>query len=412
MSDPLVELQAELRSSASPLTGDVARDGHPKNRVGRYELVQKLGAGRTGNVYRARHWAFEQEVIIKVLSRTVQEDPDRLEHFQKEARRAARIQHANLINAIDIGRSPTGHYYFVMEYIAGQSLAEILHCVNIFEERRAIEIILQIARAIEHIHSREMVHGEVCPENIYLARNQMAKLCGVGLARKIVDWPDELSHTSMSAIHYRSPEAADSEPQDIRADIFSLGATLYHLVTGQAPFANAGTNDIRSRWAKDTLPHPQQLNPSLSDAICRVIARMLARNPEDRYTSPRELLDDLELLKEGSPTRSGLLAPGKSCVHHLPIEALPAQVSSRKLRDHFRWTLRWQRGRNGNRGEPDDPGREFVRSVPRSLALGLLAGFLLVTVALGCYYYLLGPHTPVKQHPHPSSAAHPVSVEK
>jgi serine/threonine-protein kinase len=342
MAQAALENPAPTEKMALPAEQDPP-GGPSKSQIGRYHLVQKLGSGEMGNVYRARQWGIERSVIIKILPRRLQEDPEYLEQFYLAAKTAGKLQHINIVKAIDVGQS-RGHHYFVMEDVEGKTLKELLEGGETFEERRAVEIVIQVVRALAHAHSRGIFHGDIHPGNIYITAENVVKLAGLGLAKELVDHSAHRTRVLKWAVHYVSPEEVRGDPKDIRSDIFSLGAAFYHLLTGVAPFKGQSPVEILAARLKKKLKSPQSFNTGFSASLRHVLERMLAREPEDRYQAPQDLLNDLERLQEGSAPVSERITSEKTCLRrarrtkkatlptpphdsNLPAKAEPATVT-------------------------------------------------------------------------------------
>jgi len=396
----MLETTQERPPETENTTSTAARERScpSKNQIGRYHLVQKLGSGETGNVYRARQWGIDRNVIIKVLPRRLQNDSEYLERFYQAAKAAGRLQHINIVRAIDVGQSKGGHHYFVMEDVEGKSLKELLDSGESFDEPRTIEIIAQIARALAHAHCRNIFHGEIHPENIHLTDAQVVKLAGLGLAKELVDHSAHRTRVVKWATHYASPEQVRGDPKDIRSDIFALGTTLYHLLTGVAPFKGKSPVEILAARLTKALKGPRSFDPRISRALCQVLERMLARDPEDRYQTPQKLLEDLERVREGNPPLSERLAPEKTCLRRparkkkktkpaVPAPAPPcAAPAERSVPSSIREEGATSRSRSRSRAPSSptsslraafDPGHYF--------ALGIVTGIGIVTALWGIY---------------------------
>jgi serine/threonine-protein kinase len=295
----------------------------PKNRIGRYNLIQKLGSGELGNVYRARQWGIDRDVVIKVLPKRLQEDKAYLERFYTEAKAAGKLQHINIVKAIDVGLSESGHHFFVMEWIEGKNIKDLFECVTSFEERRAVGIIIQVVRALIHVDKRSMFHGEVRPENIHFTKGEVVKLAGLGLAKELIDNSPQRTRALLVAAHYTSPEEVRGETKDIRSDIFCLGATLYHMITGEAPFAGENAVEVLASRLTEQLRSPRHFNRGISDELCHVLEVMLTREPGDRFQSPQELFDELERVLEGRELRSERIESSKTCLQRESTAVLP-----------------------------------------------------------------------------------------
>ncbi|RPI61895.1 MAG: serine/threonine protein kinase, partial [Planctomycetaceae bacterium] len=203
-----------------------------------YKILGKLGSGAMATVFKARQISLDRMVAIKVLPRKLSENPEYVERFYKEGKAAAKLNHANIVQAFDVGEAG-GYHYFVMEYVEGHTLHDELAAGKVFEESEALRVIIQIARALEHAHRQGLIHRDVKPKNIMMTPEGVAKLADMGLARGVADAEAAQAEAgrAFGTPYYISPEQIRGEVHiDFRADIYSLGATLYNLVTGRVPF--------------------------------------------------------------------------------------------------------------------------------------------------------------------------------
>jgi serine/threonine-protein kinase len=270
-----------------------------------YQLLQKLGQGSMGIVFKARQLSMNRLVAIKVLKPRLANDPKGLERFLHEAHAAAKLSHSNIIQAIDAGSAGKIHY-FVMEYVEGTAISDLIERGKVFTEPEALEIILQIAHALEHAHSRHLIHRDIKPANIVITKDGTAKLADLGLALQTAGEPlakDEKG-TIYGTPYYISPEQIQGkEDIDIKADIYSLGATMYHMVTGQPPFHAESVDAILNAHLKQELTPPDHINTDLSAGLGEVVEFMMAKSRDRRYRSPSELILDLQSLIAREPPK-------------------------------------------------------------------------------------------------------------
>jgi serine/threonine-protein kinase len=243
----------------------------------------------------------DRVVAIKVLLDTLAQNREFIKRFEREARIAAKLSHNNVVNAIDAG-VVDGHYYFVMEYVEGVTIKEYLDKHQTMEEKEALRIVLAIAEALKHAHERGLIHRDIKPENVILTRNGGVKLADLGLARLTDDEKWGLSEAGMAigTPYYISPEQVRGETNiDIRADIYSLGATLYHMVTGRVPFGGVTPSEVMRKHVdpKVALVPPDHLNTNLSGGLGMIVETMMAKNREHRYSTPDDLILDLKCLE-------------------------------------------------------------------------------------------------------------------
>jgi serine/threonine-protein kinase len=270
-----------------------------------YELLEKIGQGAMGTVYKARQTSMNRLVAVKVLNPRLADNPEFLRRFTREAHLAAKLSHNNIVQAIDVG-SAGGLQYFVMEFVPGTTIKEELEAGKIYEEKEAVDIILQIAQAIQHAFRRGLIHRDIKPANIILTLDGIAKLADLGVARETDDIALARAEKGLTigTPFYIAPEQARGhEDVDVRADIYSLGATLYHMVTGRYPFPGTGVEAVLLAHVKQELTPPDHINTKLSSGLGEVVEVMMAKDREDRYRHPDDLIFDLECLLAGEPPR-------------------------------------------------------------------------------------------------------------
>jgi serine/threonine-protein kinase len=238
-----------------------------------------------------------------VLLNSLAQNKEYIKRFEREAKIAARLSHNNVVNAIDAGEVG-GRFYFVMEYVEGATIKDYLNKHKIFEEKEAIRIVLAVAEALKHAEHRGLIHRDIKPENVILTRDGGVKLADLGLARLTDDEKWGLSEAGMAigTPYYISPEQVRGQTDiDIRADIYSLGATFYHMVTGRVPYGGDTPSEVMRKHVSPRvqLVPPDHLNTRLSSGLGMVIETMLAKNREHRYATPDDLILDLKCLNQG-----------------------------------------------------------------------------------------------------------------
>jgi len=277
--------------------------GQPKERprVAGYELLAKLGRGAVGIVYKARQLSVGRTVALKLLDPKYTRDKKYVGRFLREARSLANLNHVNIVEGIDAGKAPEGYYYFAMEYVEGETVKEFLARDRIIPEAKAIDIAVQIARALQHAEKIKLVHRDIKPENIMLTNDGVAKLADLGLAKSVVeDVSLTLAGQAMGTPLYISPEQAQGKDTvDVRSDIYSLGATLYHMTTGFPAFAGENPTVIMLKHINEEAPPPRRANPNLSQGFSQLVEKMMAKDQADRYQTAAELLDELSALAAG-----------------------------------------------------------------------------------------------------------------
>ena len=294
---------ARLRSSMEATRGQ---------QIPGYQLLSKLGSGSTAAVFKARQISLNRIVALKVMPQRLSRDPEYVKRFYKEGEIAAKLNHPNIVQAIDIGEAG-GYHYFVMEYVEGKTVHDELAAGKVYSEAEALTIIIQIAKALEYAHAAGLIHRDVKPKNIILMPDGTAKLADMGLARAVDDAAAAQAEagTLFGTPYYISPEQILARDIDARCDIYALGATLYHMVTGQVPFIGDDPRTVMVKHLKQPLVSPERINLDLTAGLCKAINKMMAKDRAKRYADMTEALKDLEAIDflldvEDSP--SGLAA--------------------------------------------------------------------------------------------------------
>ncbi|MCI0684091.1 MAG: protein kinase, partial [Gemmataceae bacterium] len=266
--------------------------------IGKYKVLERLGAGGMGSVYLCEHKLMRRRVAVKVLPTAKAQDDAALQRFYREARAVAALDHPNIVHAYDIDQDDSLHF-LVMEYVDGSSLQDIVKKAGPMDIVRACHYIRQAAQGLEHAHDSGLIHRDIKPGNILIERSGVVKILDMGLARFFNDDDDVLTkkfdENVLGTADYLAPEQAiDSHEVDIRADIYSLGATFYYMLTGRTPFGD-GTVAQKLLWHQTR--HPKlvtEFRPEVSPALATVIAKMMNKDREQRYQTPAEVSQALE----------------------------------------------------------------------------------------------------------------------
>ncbi len=268
-----------------------------------YKILGKLGAGAMAIVYKAEQLSLGRTVAIKVLPKRFSENPDYVQRFYKEGQAAGKLNHNNIVQAIDVGEAG-GYHYFVMEYVEGKTLHDDLAAGKVFSEVEALDIVIQVAHALAHAHACGLIHRDVKPKNIMTNTAGVVKLADMGLARETADIEAARTEAGQAygTPYYIAPEQIRGRIDlDGRADIYGLGATFYHLVTGRVPFMADDPSEVMRKHLKEQLIPPDHINTSLSGGVSEVIEVMMAKRSQERYNNVEELLVDLEAVAQGQP---------------------------------------------------------------------------------------------------------------
>jgi len=293
-----------------------------------YTILRKIGVGGMGIVYQGHHQSLDRMAAIKFLSPQLAGDPAYVQLFLREARAAAKLSHPNLVTVYDAGSVGADVFYFIMEYVDGRDLEMVQEESGLLPVKQAVEYVRQAAAALGYAHQKQIIHRDVKPENLMLTREGVIKVADMGLAK----WMGEDSAMTrggwlMGSPYYISPERLrDQHAADARSDIYSLGATFYHLLTGRVPYE--GTPPVvMAQHLEAPLPNPLEANPDLDFDVCDIVQRMMAKNPDDRFQTMEEVQEALVAYlaapshpDHNSPTQ--LIPPG------LQAPALPADPAA------------------------------------------------------------------------------------
>ncbi|MBX2852684.1 MAG: serine/threonine protein kinase [Phycisphaeraceae bacterium] len=268
-----------------------------------YQMLSKLGAGAMATVYKAKQLSLDRTVAIKVLPQKHSNDPNFIQRFYDEGKAAAKLNHANVVGPYDVGQAGEYHY-FVMEYVDGRTVYDDISSKGAYREKEALNITTKVAEALSHAHEAGFIHRDVKPKNIMIANDGTVKLADMGLARAVSDREaaEAEAGKAYGTPYYISPEQIRGEIEiDFRADIYALGATAYHMVTGRVPFEGANPSAVMRKHLSEELEPPDHINEDLSSGFSEIIEICMAKSPKKRYGTTEDLLHDLQAVNRGEP---------------------------------------------------------------------------------------------------------------
>jgi serine/threonine protein kinase len=291
--------------------------------IANFEIVQKLGQGGMGVVYKGRQRSLDRTVAIKILGRALSENQEFIKRFEREAKSIARISHPNIVAVYDFG-TYEGTWYMVSEFVEGTSLAGMIAEKVLLTLEEMGPIMVQCLGALAHVGAMGVVHRDIKPDNILITRDGTAKLLDFGLAKDVSGSNDSTDLTgtglAMGTPAYMSPEQCMGRKLDGRSDLYALGVTAYYALTGEKPFTGQSSFEIMTRQREHVPPPPSHLNPRIPARISDLLMRMLAKNPLDRFPDAEACrLAWAEAL--GAPVR-------QSGLHPIPREAVAPPPSS------------------------------------------------------------------------------------
>jgi tRNA A-37 threonylcarbamoyl transferase component Bud32 len=314
---------------ANPAPPQPAADltGH---RVGDYQLLRPLGRGATGDVYLAVQLSLKREVALKILRTDHAADPTALKRFQAEAEAVARVPHPNIVQVFAVGEED-GVRFIALEYVEGRNLRDYLARKGAPDLPLALSVLRQVAAALQRAGEAGLVHRDIKPENILLTRKAEVKVADFGLSRDSGGPPpgaDAVSLTqpgvALGTPLYMSPEQVQGLPADHRSDLYSFGVTAYHLLAGRPPFAGTTPFGVAVQHVQATPPPLADRRPDLPPALCDLVHRLLAKNPEARYQTARDVLLDLAKVQKGLPIGP---PPRVEITTELPAVTVPPPVT-------------------------------------------------------------------------------------
>lgn len=259
----------------------------------RYELIEKIGGGGMALVYKARCRLLNRFVAIKILRDEFTDDEEFVKRFRVEAQAAASLSHPNIVSIFDVGHEKNIHY-IVMEYIDGITLKEYITKKGVLPWKEAVGIAIQICSAIEQAHKNHVIHRDIKPHNILLTRDGIAKVTDFGIARAVSSSTITMVGSTIGSVHYFSPEQARGGFTDEKSDMYSLGITIYEMITGRVPFDGESPVAVALKHIQSKADRPLDVNPDIPRGINDIVVKAIKKDQNQRYQSASELLADLQ----------------------------------------------------------------------------------------------------------------------
>ena len=257
----------------------------------RYEIIDKVGSGGMADVYKARDQRLNRFVAIKVLKPEYSSDKSFVNKFRAEAQSAAGLSHPNIVNVYDVG-DDSGLHYIVMELVEGITLKRFIERKGKLEVKEAVGIGIQIAQGMEAAHDNHIIHRDIKPQNIIISRDGKVKVTDFGIAKATNS--NTITSNAMGSVHYLSPEQARGGYSDEKSDIYSLGVTLYEMLSGKVPFAGDNTVSVALLHIQGEAMPLRELDPEIPVSIDKIVQKCMQKRPERRYHSSSELITDLK----------------------------------------------------------------------------------------------------------------------
>jgi serine/threonine protein kinase/Flp pilus assembly protein TadD len=282
--------------------------------AGRYEIIEELGAGGMGKVYRAHDTKLNEEVALKLIKPEIAADKRTVERFRNEIKNARKISHPNVCRTHDLGEEGKT-LYLTMEYIRGEDLKSLIHRMKVLAVGSAVSVGRQIAEGLAEAHKQGIVHRDLKPGNVMIDKDGQAKIMDFGIARSLVGGGITGEGAIIGTPEYMSPEQVEGKPADARADIYALGIILFEMVTGQVPFEGDTPFAIAVKHKSESPPVPKKLAPQIPEGLNRLILKCLEKDKAKRYQTADDLVVDLAAVEQALPTTEHVATKRKTITH-------------------------------------------------------------------------------------------------
>lgn len=355
----------------------------------RYQIISRVGSGGMADVYKAKDQKLDRLVAVKVLKPEFREDTNFVAKFGKEAQAAAGLSHPNVVNVFDVGED-RGLYYIVMELVEGITLKAYITRKGKLSVKEATSIAIQVSLGLEAAHNRGIVHRDVKPQNIIISTDGKVKLSDFGIAKATNS--NTITANVMGSVHYSSPEQVRGGASDARSDIYSLGITMYEMVTGRVPYDGDTTVAVAIKHLQEEMVPPSRYTPDIPYSMEQIILKCTQKNPDRRYQNMAQLIEDL---------KRSLLDPQGNFVNLSPLSAHAQTVqvtdSDRKQLNQTAQRQRYQEDeeededyRQGSGDEEDEDDDAVSSKLEKAITIG---GFLIGAVIVVILIIVIGNMT-------------------
>ena len=296
---------------------------------GRYEILEIIGTGGMAVVYKARCHRLNRLVAIKILKDEFSRDEEFRRRFRAEGEAVAMLSHANIVQVYDVSTSD-GANFIVMELIDGISLKEYMEKKGVLNWKETLHFSLQIAKGLEHAHSRGIVHRDIKPHNIMVLKNGSVKVMDFGIAR-VMNKSNTLTKEALGSVHYISPEQAKGGHTDNRSDLYSLGVVMYEMMAGRPPYDGESAVSVAIQHINGGAPLPSAYNPNIPAGLEQIIMKAMALEVRDRYVSATEMLQDMEEFRKNPAIVFDYHTMLDDATRKLPSAGLPLTTAEKKV---------------------------------------------------------------------------------
>lgn len=306
--DAVVELKSgdkiTIGTTLLSFLSDEEAGGAAGRTLGGYKLLQRLGRGGMGTVYRALQLSLNREVALKILSAELSQDPAFVERFLKEARAAGQLNHPNIVQVYDVDRAE-GLTFYAMEFMPGGTVEDRLNKGGRLSVEEALKWLRDAARGLQYAELKKLIHRDIKPANLMLTDIGTIKIADLGLA--LAAHEGEAGGAILGTPHFISPEQARGLPLDVRSDLYSLGATFFRMLTGKTLFHGAHAQEILRQQVKEEPPSVRELRPDVPEKIAAILQRLVRKDPAERFQSASQLIEEIERIQTRSGGRKALV---------------------------------------------------------------------------------------------------------
>ncbi|HJB90622.1 MAG TPA: Stk1 family PASTA domain-containing Ser/Thr kinase [Candidatus Eisenbergiella merdigallinarum] len=302
----------------------------------RYEILERIGTGGMSDVYKAKDHKLNRHVAVKVLKQEFSENTNFVSKFRVEAQAAASLMHPNIVNVYDVGED-NGVYYIVMELVEGITLKKYIEKKARLSVREAVSIAIQACMGIEAAHNNHIIHRDIKPQNIIISKDGKVKVTDFGIAKAATS--NTITSNVMGSVHYTSPEQARGGYSDEKSDIYSMGITLFEMLTGRVPFNGETTVAIAIKHIQEPMPSPREFVPEIPVSVEQIVLKCTQKSPDRRYHTMAALIEDL---------KRALMSPDEDFVR---IENPDESMATRAVSDRERGEIKKQSKKKESSGE-------------------------------------------------------------
>lgn len=299
----------------------------------RYKIIRPLGEGGMANVYLAHDLVLDRDVSVKLLRLDLRDDPQTKKRFQREAMAATQLNDPNIVGVYDVGEEH-GMQYMVMQYVEGTDLKKYIATHYPIPLPQVIDIMEQVLSAVESAHEHGIIHRDLKPSNILIDQNKNLKITDFGIATASFDNSLTQTNTLVGSVHYLSPEQARGSVATKRSDIYSLGIILFELLTGKVPFEGENAVSIALKHFKDQIPSVRSVNPQIPQALENVVYKATAKDPEERYSSAKEMAADLRTSLDADRQSEPKFTENDHCDEETKVLDLKEIKDAQQVQDH------------------------------------------------------------------------------